>query len=306
MTTALEPLRRPTLTRLQGSFLVLLSGVIFSFGGLAFRSTSDISAWEYITFRGLGAATVAAGALIIRYRSDLPEVIRAVRRLHVLAGFLVGAISCLFIVALDLVTVAFVVFLQTLAPISAAYFSWLIMRERVSKNVVIATVITLGGMAVIVSGTLTDDVSPLGLIALAIPLTFGLYSTLIRSADKIEPTVPVFVSGATMLFVGLAVSLGSGGLSATFSDAFIGFFAGSMLLGFPLVIYNLAQRVVPASETTLLLMSEVVLAPMWVWMFVGEQPESTTLLGGAIILGAILWLTIVRAPTRGRVVTSRG
>ncbi len=226
--------------------------------------------------------------------------------MHLLAGFLLGTISCLFIVALEIVSVAFVLFLQTLAPIAAAYFSWLIMRERVSRNVVIATIGTMVGMGVMVSGTLTAAIEPAGFIALAIPAIFGLYATLIRSARKIDPTVPVLVSGLTMVSIGVVISLMTGGFAASGSDALIGFFAGSALLGAPLVFFNQAQRVVPSSETSLLLLSEVVLAPLWVWLFVSEQPEATTLIGGSMILATVAWLTAVRAPRRGRVLTSRG
>ncbi len=293
--TALVPTGvRPSLTHIQGSALVLLSGVIFSFGGLAFRATADISAWSYVAFRGLGAAAIAIVALVLHHRSQLGQVVRDVEPIHLLAGFLLGTMSFLFIVAIEVTSVAFVLFLQTGAPISAAYFSWLLMRERVSRPVVLATLGTMVGMAIMVSGTLTASVPPAGLVAVLIPMIFGLYATIIRSARKIDPTVPVVISGLTMLVVGLGVGAATGQLVATRSDALIGVFAGAMLLGMPLFVFNRAQRVVPSSESALLLMSEVVLAPLWVWMFVGEQPERTTLVGGFVILTAVGWLTVKR------------
>ncbi len=286
--------------------LVLATGVVFSFGGLAYRSAEAAGPWQYTIFRGLGALLVGCTYLVLRHRRRLPALVRSIQPTHVLAGVLIGSISCLFIVSLELASVAFVMFLQTASPIVAAYFSWLLMRERVSRHVAVATVITLVGTAVMVSGTLSDRIRPAGLIAIAIPIVFGLYTTLIRSAPAIESTVPVVFSGLTMVTVGSVVTAAGGGLDIAVGDLATAMFAGAVLLGAPLILFNVAQRAVPSSESTLLLMNEVVLAPIWVWLFVAEQPEITTLLGGSIILGAIAWLTVVRAPRRGRVVTSRG
>lgn len=307
MTVAvIESQGRPNITHFQGSLLVLLTGVVFSFGGLAFRSTDAISSWEYIFFRGVGAAAVTGAGLVLQHRGKLATVLGQVKPMHVLAGVLLGLTSCVFIVALEVTSVAFVLFLQTGAPIAAAYFSWLIMKERVSREVMLAAGGTMVGMGVMVSGTLTDAVAPAGLIAVFIPLSFGLYATLIRAAERIDPTIPVFASGMTMLGIGLGVSMATGGMTGSLNDALIGLFSGSVLLGLPLAVFNRAQRVVAAPETALLLLSEVVMAPLWVWIFVSEQPETTTLIGGAIILAAVAWLTVARRPGKGRVLTSRG
>jgi len=54
-------------------------------------------------------------------------------------------------------------------------------------------------------------------------------------------------------------------------------------------------------------MSEIILAPLWVWIFVGEKASASTILGGAIILLAVVWVTLTRAPRKGRrPITSRG
>ena len=298
---------RPGLSQLQGSLLVLATAVVFSFGGLAFREASTTaSAWEYVTFRGLGSLSVALIVLTAQNRGRPDLVLRRAQPTHLVAGLLLGLISCIFVVALELASVAFVLFLQTLAPITAAYFTWVIMSERPSSKVMIATAVSILGVVVMVGGTLTEDVSTGGLIALIIPFTFGLYATLIRSADKIDPTVPIVVSGSTMLIGGFVVSMLLGGISISAADAAVGFLAGSVLLGIPLVFFNTAQRVVPSAETSLLLLVEVVLAPVWVWLFISERPATTTLIGGSIILGAVVWLTVVRIPRRGRTFTSRG
>jgi DME family drug/metabolite transporter len=83
-------------------------------------------------------------------------------------------------------------------------------------------------------------------------------------------------------------------------------FAGIFLLGLPLPLFNWANRSVPAPDATLLLMSEVVLAPVWVWIFYKENPSSSTLAGGAVILASVVWLTLRSTQGTRRLRTSRG
>lgn len=273
---------------------MLTAGLIFSFGGLAFRLTDDISAWPYLFFRGTGALIVASAVLAIRHRSRFGDLIAAVQPTHLVLGALFGSMSIIFIVLLEHVTVAFVLFLQTLAPLTAAWFSWFLLRERVSNAVLAATVVSIVGVGVMVSGTINDEVSPVGILALLIPGLFGLYATLLRSVPDVDPQVPVLVGGLTMVVGGAAVTLATGGFDVSGRDALIGLVAGSVLLGMPVIMLNRGAVVVPAPETALLLISEIVAAPLWVWLFADETPGTTTLIGGAIMLIAIIGLLLWR------------
>ena len=69
--------------------------------------------------------------------------------------------------------------------------------------------------------------------------------------------------------------------------------SGGLALGFGLPMFNLGHRSVAAAKVPLLLMTEVVLAPLWVWIWPGEVPSVATLVGGAVILGAVVWLMLV-------------
>jgi len=284
----------PAISPFVGALLVLGAAVVFSFGGLAFRLTNDIGAWQYVVFRGLGAFLVTVTILVFRYRSRGRELAAQTQLSHLGAGVLLGMISSIFIVALDAASVAFVMFLQALAPISSAYFSWLFLRERVSGAVLIATAASLVGVAIMFSATLTDRIDPVGTIAIAIPVLFGLYATTIRGTREIEPQVPVVVAGLTLVVFGLVGSALTGGLEVSASDALIGLFAGGALLSVPVAFLNVAARVVPAPEVALLLMAEVILAPVWVWIFVNESPAITTAVGGAVNLAAVLGLLLWR------------
>lgn len=303
---ALHEREVPALSTGAGVLIVLGAGVFFSFGGLAFRSV-DIGPWEYLFFRGTGMVASAILLLVIVHRSRIPTVLSQVEPMHVLAGVVLGALNILFIVALSGASVAFVLVLQTMAPITAAYFSWVLLRERPAPTVLVATAVSLIGVVIMVWGSITDDISPVGLLAVLIPVGFGVYSSVIRSVRRIDPLVPITIGGLALVVTSSIVVQSTGGFEASARDAAIGLFAGSVLLAIPLSAYNVAQRVVPAPDAALLLMGEVVLAPLWVWLFVDETVAVTTLIGGAIILSAVVWVTRSRRPPRGRrLLTSRG
>lgn len=309
MARVVVPVERelPALTHLQGALIVFGSGLFFSFGGLAFRSVEDVGPWQYLFFRGIGMLLAAVLVLGIRYRGRYDDLFSGVERGHVVAGLVLGGMNTLFIVSLSVATVAFVLILQTLAPLAAAYFSWLIMGERPSASVLVATAISMVGVTVMVGGSISEDLSPWGLLAALIPIGFGYYTTLIRSARRIDPSVPLVIAGCTLLIIGCAVVIGRGGFEVSPIQALVGVFAGSALLALPLAVFNIAQRVVPAPEAAILIMSEIILAPLWVWVFVGEKASVSTLAGGSIILLAVVWVTWTRVPRRGRrPITSRG
>ena len=91
------------------------------------------------------------------------------------------------------------------------------------------------------------------------------------------------------------ISLFGPGLALPARDVLMGFVGGGLLLGLGVPMWNYAHRFVPVAEVNLLLITEVVLAPVWLWIWPGERPSTTTLIGGGIALAAVTWLTVVTA-----------
>ena len=104
------------------------------------------------------------------------------------------------------------------------------------------------------------------------------------------------------------VSLVGPGLDLLVRDVAMSFIGGGLLIGLGTPVFNYAHRFVPPAETSLLLISEVVLAPLWLWAWPGEVPTTSTLVGGGVALSAVVWLTVRAAPRGGstRLRWSRG
>lgn len=294
------------LTRRSGAFLVLACGVFFSFGGLFFRATEGVDAWQYLTLRGAGAALVVGPVLAWQNRGELAAIGRRLPWQHAVAGMVLGTMMVSFIVSLTHTDVAFVLLFQALAPITAALFSWLLLRERLEWQAAVAAVAAIVGVVIMVSSGLDAGIGWAILVVCVIPVGLGLYSTLIRAGSAGDPLVPVLIAGVICAVTGAVVSLAGEGLSFSGRDFMIGVLAGALLIGVPVPFFNWAQKTVPAPDASLLLMSEIVLGPIWVWWAYQEKPTTPTLLGGAIIFAAVVWLTLQAPADEGELHTSRG
>jgi drug/metabolite transporter (DMT)-like permease len=286
--------------------MVLGAGVIFSFGSLFFRATDTLDAWQYLTFRGYGAFLAVLPVIWLQNRGDLGAVARRVEVRHVLAGLVVSSMMIAFIVALTYTDTAFILLFQAAGPISAAVFSWLLLRERMSRDARISAAGAALGVIIMVSSGVDAGLGWAILIVMVIPVGIGLYGTLVRSAATIDPLVPVVIAGFAAGSVGLIVSLAGSGFDVAGRDVAIALLAGIALIALPLPFFNHAQKVVPAPEATLLLMAEVVLAPFWVWLVYAEEPTAATLVGGAVMLASVVWLTQRSMSPDRRIRTSRG
>jgi len=284
------------LTRFQGSMLILIAGTVFSLGPLTFRALQEADDWQYLFYRSLSAAVVATLTIMIFGRNPIRSILEAGPR-QAVAGLVLGSCFVLFILSLSRATAAFVLLLQCTAPFVAAILARVFLRERVQRDTVAAMLVASVGVAIMVGGGL-DGGDRIGvLLALLLPVFLGGYTVLIRSSPARDPGVPIVIGGFAVAVVAGLVSLGGSGLDLPIRDVAMGCIGGGLLIGLGAPLFSYAHRFVPPAETSLLLISEIVLAPLWLWAWPGEVPSASTLIGGGVALSAVVWLTI-RAAVR--------
>jgi len=281
-----------TLTERQGTVLVAGSGVLFSLTAIAVAAVEDASDFQFLTYRG-GSTALAMVILILVRRGTRPVDFSGLTPTVWLASGILACTSMSYILALSRTSAATTLFLLAAAPIFAALIGWVVLREPVAKTTGIAIAITAVGVAITVGAGL-DVGSVAGLVfAGLIPMTIGLYSVLMRSASGVDPIIPTLIAGSLLGIGAGVIALAQGGLMISARDAALACVSGGFALGLGLPMFNLGHRSVAAAKVPLLLMTEVVLAPLWVWIWPGEVPSPATLLGGAVILGAVVWLMLV-------------
>jgi DME family drug/metabolite transporter len=278
-----------TLSERQGAALVASSGVVFSITAIVLRAVEEASDWQVLTYRGVSTA-LAMGVLVLVRRAGRPVRLRDTTWRTVLAGVVLAATSTLYVLALSRTTAATTLFLLAAAPIFAALIGWLVLREAVPRPTKIAIAITAVGIVVMVGSGLEAGSGVGVLLALIIPMTIGLYNVILRSDGGADPVVPALVAGVTLAVVAGVVAIALDGLAVSLRDGALACVTGGVALGIGLPLFNLGHKSVAAAKVSLLLMTEVVLAPLWVWIWPGETPATGTLVGGAIVLATVAWL----------------
>jgi DME family drug/metabolite transporter len=280
------------LTERQGALLLIGSGTVFSVTAISVAAVDEASNFQFLTYRGASTAFAMVLLILVR-RGGRPVSFAGVTPTVWLAGFTLGGTSMLYILALSRTSAATTVFLLAAAPVFAALIGWVLLREPVERSTMIAIGVTAVGVAITVSAGLdVGSVSGL-LFAGGIPVTIGFYSVLMRSVSGVDPVIPTLIAGSVLGISSAVIALTQGGLAISLRDTALAFVSGGIALGIGLPMFNLGHRSVAAARVPLLLMTEVVLAPLWVWIWPGETPGVTTLIGGAVILGAVVWLMLV-------------
>jgi DME family drug/metabolite transporter len=282
-----------------GAVLVAGSGIMFSFTALFFRAIESATDWQFLAVRATGA--LAAMLIITALRAGRrPVPFHIIGWRTGLAGVLLGAMSVLYILAFARTSVATVTFLLAAGPLSGAFFGRIMLGERLHRSTVIAIVIAAAGIAVMAMRGVDAGRVDGFVLAAVIPAILGLYNVLVRSTPKVDPVIPAIISKSLVIPLTVVVAWSSTGLNMPLRDATLGFLAGFILIGVGLPLYNLGHRSVPTAQISLLVMSEVVLAPLWVWIWPGETPAAATLIGGALVIGAVVYqiASVDRVPLR--------
>ena len=277
-----------SLSYFNGVLLVLLAGVFWSTMGLGIRQIEYANVWQILLYRSISLATFLF--ILISLRSGLRPftTIRRVGSAGVIGGFGLVFAFAGGIYAIQTTTVANAMFLFASAPFFAAILGWIILRESVRRSTWIATAVAIIGIGIMV----IDGISAGHIIgnsaALLSALGFAVFTIALRWG-KLEDMLPaVFLAGVFAVMVSLIVCFSSGyALTLSVNDAGIAFALGVFQVGMGLAIYTIGSKVVPAAELALLSMTEVLLGPFWVWLFLGELTSAYTMTGGLILLLAI-------------------
>lgn len=272
----------------QGMALVLVAGSLWSLMGLCLRQIEAASVWQILLWRSVGMVPVL---LAFIWWTSRGRPLTAIRRIG-LAGT-IGGIGLVFafsgaIYAIQTTTIANAVFLFTASPFVAAILGWIILGERVKPWTWAAIALAVFGMYLMVREGLAIGALEGNIAALLSAAGFGAFSVALRWG-RVADMLPVsMLGGVFSIFVAGAVLAVQGQpITASLWDGGIAFGIGALILVLGMVMYTLGSRVIPAAELTLLSLIEVLLAPLWVFLFLGETASSATFVGGGVLLAAV-------------------
>lgn len=289
----------------QGVALVVAAGALWSLMGLGLRQIEAATVWQILFWRSVGAVLVLFAFICWSSGGRPLAQIRRVGLAGAIGGFGLVFAFAGSIYAIQTTTIANAVFLFTASPFVAAILGWIVLGERVKPWTWAAIALAVFGMYLMVREGLATGALAGNIAALLSAAGFGAFSVCLRWG-KVNDMLPVSMLGGVFAMITAAIVLTLQGKAIAVSAHDMGMAAliGAVILALGMVMYTLGSKVIPAAEATLLSMVEVLLGPVWVFLFRGETASANTFLGGGVLLVAVALNAIMGARTRATEATA--
>ncbi len=284
-----------TLTHRQGMALVVTAGIVWSLNGLFIRMIGDgAGAWQVLFYRSLGmvpalmlwlALTSGGGSIVARIRgTGWAGLIGGV-------GLIVAFSGAIY--ALQNTTIASAAFLFAAAPLITAMLARPVLGEHVRTTTWAAIVIAGAGIFLMMRDGIMRDGLTLAsgnFAALASAAGFSVFTLSQRAARLGDSTPSLLIGTCLSLTVAFTmITLRGESLSVPPSAWILAMVMGAVTITGGMALVSAGVRVIPASEAGLLTLLEVLLSPVWVWIFFDEKVDANTLVGGlTVLIGLVL------------------
>ena len=287
-TVALEGSRRQR----RGQLCVALAAVAWSTAGVLQRQlTLDTST------QVLGRAGFAAAALLAYVaaadRGRMLQAFRSVGIAGVAVALCVATASGSFIAALNHTTVARVLFILAVAPVLAALLARVTLGEPITRRTYLPMALALAGVALMLGAPGEGSLAGDGLSFVA-ALAFAVMLVITRWRQDVSMAPATCLSQAILIaaFLPFASPDEIGGGDVVWLAAL-----GIGQIGLGLALLTVGARLIPAAQVGLITLLEIVLGPVWVWLALDERPTTLTLVGGTIVIVAIVIQTRAAPPS---------
>lgn len=271
-----------------GVVLVFGAALLWSLQGLIFRQITEATPWAILFWRSLAMVPVIGLFLVWQSGQGAFASLRTVG----LAG-ISGALGLIFafggaIYAIQSTTIANAVFLFSASPFIAALLGWALLGERVSQRTWASIAVAVLGITIMVQGGVDRGALAGNVAALSSAAGFAVFTVMLRRGGA-QPMPIVLLGGIFSVVAGAVGTIWMAEtLSAPAADIGWAMGMGAVTLAGGMVLYSIGSRVVPAAELTLISLLEVMLAPLLVWLVIGETVANATLTGGVFVLAAVM------------------
>ncbi len=269
----------------RGIALVVAAAVAWSTAPF-FTRLLPFDSWTILFWRGLfGGAMIAAILVLLQGWNGLRDFTRMDRTGWLVASLSTVAMVC-FIPSLQLTSVSNVAIIIATGPFVTAALAWIWLREVPRWRTTLASIVALCGIAIIVGGArLGSDM--LGL-ALAVIMTVSIAAMTVIVRQHRNTSMVAAAALSNILGSVVSIPFAQGIAAVTAHDLFIFAMFGFFQVALGLSLYMLGSRLLPSSQAALIATLETPLMPFWVWLAFQEEPSSRALVGGALVMGAVI------------------
>lgn len=280
----------------RGLLLVAAGTLAWSIGGVVIRLLT-VDSWTMLFWRSAVAGLFLLAAIAVTERSGFVAAFRRLDRVGYCVAACFAAAWLFYLTSVTMTTIANALVIQAISPLIAGVLGWLLMRERVALRTWMAMAVALAGVAVMVWHSIGAGRFEGDLLALVTAFSLSGAIVLIRHAREV-PMAPAVCVGCG--FATLAAWPFASPLSPTAGDIPLIMVFGVVQMGVGMLLVTSGARLIPAAEAALITTLETVLAPIWVWLVVSENPGASTIIGGAVVFAALIGHTLVELRSERR------
>jgi drug/metabolite transporter (DMT)-like permease len=270
---------------IPGPILIFMGALSLSFGGLLVKSFEGSTLWQILFWRSLFFSLTVLAFLIISYKRKTFQAFYESGLPGFFGGIILSFGFCGYVFAMYNTTVANTNFIISLQILFLAVFGYFFLKEKISAITLTSIVLAISGVFLMVGNSLSPGELSGNLAAFTMPITFAVLIMIVRKFPTVDMVPAQFVAGISSCLIGFLLS---NKLMISPHDIFLGFLAGFFQVGFGFIFITIGARSTPSAMVGVIMLSESVLGPIWAFLFVGERPSMFALIGGSIILFAVL------------------
>ena len=270
---------------IPGPILIFMGALSLSFGGLLVKSFEGSTLWQILFWRSLFFSLTVLAFLIISYKRKTFQAFYESGLPGFFGGIILSFGFCGYVFAMYNTTVANTNFIISLQILFLAVFGYFFLKEKISAITLTSIVLAISGVFLMVGNSLSPGELSGNLAAFTMPITFAVLIMIVRKFPTVDMVPAQLVAGISSCLIGFLLS---NKLMISSHDIFLGFLAGFFQVGFGFIFITIGARSTPSAMVGIIMLSESVLGPIWAFLFVSERPSMFGLIGGSIILFAVL------------------
>tara|TARA_B100001123_G_scaffold9744_1_gene12004 strand:+ start:349 stop:1221 length:873 start_codon:yes stop_codon:yes gene_type:complete len=270
---------------LPGPFLVFLGAVSLSFGGLIVKSFEGSTLWQILFWRSVFFIIVVTIFLLFNYKKTFFSALYKSGIPGLIGGIILSIGFSSYVFAMYETTVANTNFIIQTQTLFLAIFGYIFLKETISKLTFFCIILAISGIFLMLGNSISPGEMTGNLVAFIMPISFAVLILIVRKFPKVDMIPLQLVAGIFAMIIGLLMSPT---IIVSSKDIFLGFLAGFFQVGFGFIFITIGARSTPAAFVGIIMLTEAVLGPLWAWMFVNENPPISVLIGGSIIITAVI------------------
>ncbi len=270
---------------LPGPFLIFLGAVSLSFGGLIVKSFEGSTLWQILFWRSFFFIIVISIFLLISYKKTVFSALYKSGLPGLVGGVILSIGFASYVFAMYETTVANANFIIQTQTLFLAIFGYVFLKEKISKLTLTCIVIAFFGILLMLGGSVSPGQMTGNFVAFIMPISFAILILIVRKFPEVDMIPLQLVAGIFATLIGLAMSPT---IIISSNDIFLGFLAGFFQVGFGFIFITIGARSTPSAFVGIIMLTEAVLGPLWAWLFVNENPPISVLIGGSIVISAVI------------------